>query len=328
VSLCDGCVARVQSGDAIGFWPPAEVETLPPAEERFHELFRAARILLKEGAEEDQIIPTLALANEIGQVTPHLVAERRRFIKIGKDEEAWSREANRFVRRYGSLRPVRTVDEILILERLPVSVEVENDPDQEVPEEVTVSVYAHRRLANPEHVASLYEKILAAAGIPHDEQRTGHMSFDFHSRSLIITIRNGSIVKRLNRPHPGFQIERASFPHPRLVQEFYRMLLGVPSGDGFARYLAARTRGGPPAAINLVPACVAFYLRGYGEIESRKEIHRLLNEHVLRETEKELPEEAYGSSETNQLWRDVSNPAKVGNPLGDAGYTLFWEGDE
>jgi hypothetical protein len=112
------------------------------------------------------------------------------------------------------------------------------------------------------------------------------------------------------------------------VQEFYRMLLGTPSGDGFTRHLALRTRGGPPTAANLVPACVAFYLREYGKIESRKEIHRLLNEHVLRETGKELPEEAYGSSETNQLWRDVRNHAKIGNPLMDAGYTLFWGGEE
>ena len=106
------------------------------------------------------------------------------------------------------------------------------------------------------------------------------------------------------------------------------MLLGSPSRDGFARHLAIRTRGGSPAATNLVPACVAYYLREYGEIENRKEIHRLLNEHVLRETSKKLPDEAYGSSETNQLWRDVSNHAKVGNPLMDAGYTLFWGGEE
>jgi hypothetical protein len=69
-------------------------------------------------------------------------------------------------------------------------------------------------------------------------------------------------------------------------------------------------------------------LRKYGKIESRKEIHRLLNEHVLCETRKALPEEAYGSSETNQLWTDASNPAKVGNPLMDAAHTLLWEGDE
>jgi len=303
-------------------------EKQPPfAEERFNELFRAARTLLKQDAEEDQIIPTLALAHQIGQGVLHLVAERTRFATIGEDTEAWDKEADRFVHRYGSLRPVRVVEGVLILERLPVSVAVEDDPNQEVPREVTISVYSHRRLAKPEHVAYRYEKTLAVAGISHDEQRTGHMSFDFHGRSLLITIRNGSRGESLDGPD-GFRLVETSFPHPWLVQEFYRILLGSPSGDGFVRRLASRTRGGPPLAINLVPACVAVYLRGYGKIESRKEVHRLLNEHVLGETAKELPEEAYGSSETNQLWRDVSNHAKVGGPLSDAGYTLFWEGYE
>jgi hypothetical protein len=328
VTLCDDCVQRWRSRGTISYWLPTEEVSPPPAEERFDELFRAARMLLEIRAEEDQIIPTLALANEIGQEVSHLVAARARFVKIGGDGEAWNNEANKFVRRYGSLRPVRVVDGMLILERLPVSVTVENDPDDEVLHEVTISVYAHRRLAKPDHVASLYEKTLRAAGLPHDEQRTGHLGFDFHNRSLRITIRNGSIAERLDRPRPTFRIDKAPFPHPRIVQEFYRMLLGSPSGDGFARHLAIRTRGGPPAAEHLVPACVAFYLRAYGEIRSRKEIHRLLNEHVLRESGKQLPEEAHGSSETNQLWRDVNNHAKIGNPLMDAGYTLFWEGEE
>jgi len=328
VPLCDECVERWRSRGAISYWLPTEEIPPPPAEERFDELFRAARMLLKEGAEEDQIIPTLALANEIGQGVSHLVAARTRFVKIREDREAWNNEADKFVRRYGSLRPVRVVDRILILERLPVSVVVEDGPDDDDLQAVTISVYAHRRLAKPEHVASFYEKTLTAAGIPHNEQRTGHLSFDFHGRSLTITIRNGSIAEWVNRPRFGYRVDEVPFPHPRIAREFYRMLLGSPSGDGFARHLATRTRGGPPAAGNLVPACVAFYLRAYGEIANRKEIHGLLNEHVLRETGKELPEEAFGSSETNQLWRDVNNHAKIGNPLMDAGYTLFWEGEE
>jgi len=66
-------------------------------------------------------------------------------------------------------------------------------------------------------------------------------------------------------------------------------------------------------------------LREHGKIESRKEIHRLLNEYVLCETPKTLPEEAYGSSETNQLWRDARDHDKVRNPLYDAGSTLFFQ---
>jgi hypothetical protein len=49
---------------------------------------------------------------------------------------------------------------------------------------------------------------------------------------------------------------------------------------------------------------VAFFLRTYGGMEGRKEINRLLNEHVLRDTRRSL---AVGYSETasNQVWRDI-----------------------
>jgi hypothetical protein len=304
------------------------LERPPSAEERFDELFKAAKILLELDAEEDQIIPTLALANQIGEGVWHLVAERTRFVKVGEDGEAWNKEMDNFVRRYRSLRPVRVIDGVLILERLPVSIEVEYDPDNEVPEEVVLRVYAHQRLAEPEDVTFRYEKALEDAGIAHDEKRTAHMSFDYYGRSLILMMRPGSIAKELEPPERGWQIDTTSFPHPRLVQTFYSMLLGAPSGEGFRKELAIRTRGGPTEAINLVPACVAYYLRKYGKIYSRKEIHRLLNKHVLCETQKTLPEKGYSNSETNQLWRDVNDRAKVGNPLSYAAYILFLEGDE
>ena len=111
------------------------------------------------------------------------------------------------------------------------------------------------------------------------------------------------------------------------MQGFYEMLLGKPSGDGFYKRLATRTRGPAPSADNLISACVAFYLRNNGKIQSRKEIHRLLNEHVLRETHKSIPEVTYPTSESNQLWDDVNNPTKVRNPLFDVERTFHREGD-
>ncbi len=40
---------------------------MPPPVKRFADLFKAAQVLLREGvAEEDQIYPTLAFANELG----------------------------------------------------------------------------------------------------------------------------------------------------------------------------------------------------------------------------------------------------------------------
>ena len=73
---------------------------------------------------------------------------------------------------------------------------------------------------------------------------------------------------------------------------------------------------------------MAFFLRKYGDIGSRKEIQGLLNEYILCETHKRLPDDPGDPSRTTQLWRDVNNHAKVGNPLMDAAYTLWWEGGE
>ena len=148
----------------------------------------------------------------------------------------------------------------------------------------------------------------------------GRMSFYLFDSHLTISIERGVI-------YWNFRAEATPFPTPRIVQGFYEMLLGKPSGDGFYKHLATRTRGPAPSADNLIPACVAFYLRNSGKIQSRKEIHRLLNRHVLRETHKVLPEEGYSSSETVQLWRDVDNPAKVLKPLFDVERTLYKEGD-
>src|SRR4051812_3810769 len=68
VAICDSCTDRLRTGGAISYWAPSEEEPLPLPEERFEELFKAARVLLREGVtEEDQIYPTLAFTNELGQ---------------------------------------------------------------------------------------------------------------------------------------------------------------------------------------------------------------------------------------------------------------------
>jgi hypothetical protein len=323
VPLCGSCAHRVSVGDAgVSHWQPTENELPAPPEERFDELFRAARILLNEGvADENQIIPTLALANELGQGLSEPIAAKERLKGAVKSNKSWEHETAEFVSRYGSLRPVWIVDDVLILERLPISVVVDKDSGTGVVEEVTITVYAQRQLAEPRYVGSRYEEVLESAHLPHDESKTARLGFTFQERHLVIT------VQRVNdKAAPTWQGTLA-FPHPRVVQEFYRMLIGKFSGDGFARYLAARERGGAPLPDNLIPACVAFYLREYGEIGGRKEVHRLLDEHVLANTWKKLPQDGYGSSATYQLWKDVNNPAKVGNPLMDVAYTL-WSGGQ
>ena len=54
--LCEGCANRLLVRGNISYWLPAEDELPESPEERFADLFKAARTLLKKGVtEEDQI---------------------------------------------------------------------------------------------------------------------------------------------------------------------------------------------------------------------------------------------------------------------------------
>ena len=328
VLLCVACTTRVVAGAGWDYRLPTKEDSPLSVEERFGELFKAARVLLEENAEENQIIPTLALADHLCHGVPRLVREKERLVGVWGDERIWDEEADRFARRFGGLKLVRVVQGVLILERRPVFIAIGYSVTTKNPQEVIINVYAHRALAEPKRVAFMYDEELSSAGIPCDEQRAGNLSFDFHDRSLVIGVSPGTVVERTTVtegytvPQPGWRIDKAAFPHPQIVQDFYSMLR-----HRFARELATRTTGPVTEADNFVPACVAFILREYG-LKGRKEPQKLLNKHVLPNSWKKLPEDGYGSSATKQLWDDVNNHAKVGGPLMDAMWTLFYEGHE
>jgi hypothetical protein len=349
-------------------------EESPPTEQRFEELFKAARTLFKEGVgQEDLIIPTLAFANDASQDIPafwaapeedhevplpgpvaapretqeaqetqedmsvlekkrlmallerlaercrsekaQLVREKQLLVDAEGDAEAWESRVAGFIREFDNMRPVRIVDGILFLERLPISIGINRfSPESDV--KVSIKVYGHPRPAKPEEARALYEKELSNAGISESQTQMQHADMRFvflNPSSLIINI--GPKLNLVDE-QAAAQSRASYYPHPWLVQEFYRALLGRPSKEGFARYLTGRQRGGAPEAHTLIPACVAYYLRAYlaayGEKHDRKKIHRLLNRHVLCETWKTLPEGEYDSVEVNQLWRDVG---KVAAPL-------------
>jgi hypothetical protein len=85
VPLCEDCSDRLLGGGTIAYSPPTEKAALPPPEKRFADLFKAAQVLLREGiAEEDQIYPTLAFANELGQGLVDFIEERNVLSRPGK----------------------------------------------------------------------------------------------------------------------------------------------------------------------------------------------------------------------------------------------------
>jgi hypothetical protein len=322
VLLCVRCIGSARSGADWGYRLPTKEDSPLPLPGGFDELFKAAKVLLEDNAGENQIIPTLALANHLCHGVPRLVREKERLVGVWGDERTWHEEADRFARRFGGLRPFRVARGVLVLERQPVSIAIDHSVADGTPVAVVMSVYPHQTtLAEPKDVASLYGKRLSDAGISCDEERTGNLSFYFRNDRLELDITPGTTTEREDEHQPGWRTHKASFPHPRLVQKLYTALR-----EKFAQDLATRLSSYAPEAEKLVPACVAFFLRRYG-MAGRKKIHQALNEYVLRENSQKLPE-GYSNSKERQLWRLVNNAAVVRDPLIDASWTLFWEGYE
>jgi hypothetical protein len=311
------------AGEAVAYFSPIEDEPSPLPEVRFAELFKAARVLLKEGiAEEDQIYPTLAFANELGQGLVDFIEEKERLVSAWKDgSESWAEAVYEFSWRHPSLRPIKVVDGVVIRERVPVDVRIHKYPiqDVEVPRVAVLTVYPHKRPPTPEQVAARYDKELSVARIPHTTSNKGRFEFSFEDGYLLMEVHH----TRTSIPpeHMGtvFRDGKPEFPHPRLVEAFYKMLVGTTSGDGFARHLVTRRRGPAPASDTVIPACVAFFLRDYGGMKEGVEAHRLLKEHVLRAHWKTLPE-GHSDSASTQLWRDAD---KAKNKLLAAAYALY-----
>jgi hypothetical protein len=308
---CGSCAANEVFKGLKDGWS-SERKPLPP-KQRFEALCEAARALLKEGVgHEDLVIPTLAFANGVGEGYVDLAdAQRRLLVAEQQGAERWEAEVDRFVRACPTFRPNGVVDGVVMLERLSVSVKIHNyaHPEIVMPKMVTGEVSPSFRMTKPEHVAALYERVLTSAGIPCTEGLRGAMRWRFNKfpgHRLLIDVEHSygseARVEHLAQMYPG---GKPVFSHPSTIREYYKMLMGKPEGPGFAPHLVGRSRGYAPAADTVVPACVAAYLRYNGGIEGRKEIHGLLNEHVLCGTWKVLPEKGYSSSAVNQLWRDV-----------------------
>ncbi len=208
-----------------------------------------------------------------------------------------------------------------MLRRIPVSVSVRYyEKEDATPCDMVVTVFQSAKTPTPELVAKEYETALSENGVLWSKRsplppRTEH-TFDDESLNIVvypgwtpkpptkegpkpIRVRNIGDLLEYGAILPSQWIENLVFPPPRWIKNYYEALLDM---DECKRF---RGRPGPPPEPdNLIPACVASLLQFWTR-RSRKEVHKLLNEHVLRETWKKLPEGGYSSSATNKLWRDA-----------------------
>jgi hypothetical protein len=283
--FCAECLRRLGEGERLYLLFTSEYESPSPPEEGFWRLFKAARVLMREGiSDEDQILPTLVFAHEIDRG-----AARGRAATTYENTGLMPHEWN----------TVKTVDGIGILEEVPIRADIlvkHPPPDKEaerVPQGVLIQVSFHKKAVEPRDVGSIYAERLTAKGMRFGSAPSGSIDYEFVGNRLYLTI-------KLKKELP---VGGSIFPSPQLVDAFYRGLK-----KGFGKRLTTHGKqfviGNHLGVSNLIPASVAFLLRASGGIKSQKEIHRLLNDQVFGE--QKFHEDGYAStSEVVQLRENV-----------------------
>jgi hypothetical protein len=281
-------------------------ESEEPPEVRFAGVFKAARVLLEDGADEDRVFPTLAWAGlEVRDSGGKRAEVREALAEASGNPEECERLTRDLLEGTGRISPIEVVGGVLVLERVPVAVKVWEGPEPEV----WIEVMPRSKLASPAEVASAYEQTMKERELRCDEERVISLTAFLTEHHLRLIIR-----PMFMGIHMGDGPPDGLFPSPGLVGNTSRGLL---EGGGLGEHLRGRNSGRGWKPETLVPAIVAFFLRTYGGMVGRKEVHKLINERVLDPARKgnvphlqRLPEEGMSASVSNQLWENAKRAHK------------------
>lgn len=308
--LCEGCQKRlleqVQELNYLSYWPPTREEPRPLPEVAFKELFGAARTLFRRGiAQEELIIPTLAFANRASAL-PELKTLRDQFSEVGNSDTLRDQFSTDFYQRFRGLLPVSASDELLILRRVPMFLNAARYSETTVVKEVVIDVFM--RSVKPEEVAERYERWLVGEGLAYDKSSQGTFGWEFSDAYLAMTIGPGKELNEDQVARMSLVGRRLVFPPPQLVAELYSSLKGSVSSRkfrGIAYALDGRQSGPVASPDNLIPACVAWYLREPGRIRDKHRLALLLNQHLLAPCGKR----EVGVTSDNALWKNIDKVA-------------------
>jgi hypothetical protein len=264
-----------------------------PPEERFSELFSAARALVQEGIEDENVIyPTIALANAVGYDLDlaKLKAQIVYQWDSQKTRDALARDLAR--RCNGGLQPVgRSEEGSLLVASVPAAASLEYYQGTQIPEQVDLRMVPHRaptgtrsEVYAADRAVASYKVAMAAAGIPHDNN-TGQGPVDsyFESGVVHVTIRHSEWpLDQANHVPIVFSNRMPIFPHPDLVRNLCLAYLKGPNSSGFLRFLKPRKAGRSSDFGNQIPGCVAALLRDDGDLQWPS-VRRLLNQQKIFE---------------------------------------------
>ncbi len=263
-------------------------------EKQYARLFKAARVLLEDrGADEDEIFPTLRLASAMG--------------------------APRFRLQHRRVQMTRVVGEVPILRRRAFTAYAYKgiQPSASDPvRAIYVVVSPSKRNTTADDVARAYGKVLEREDLAWGTSG-GQVSHLFYDSDLLQL----EVVE--NDPFKPDLAPR-SWPSPAIVGAYAGAVLDE-AGEG----LVLRKRGGEMSTDNLILAMVARTLADAvprkGRRINRKEVHRLLNSHVLRGAPwRKLLDES-NADDVRALWRNVEKVGRMENFYGMNGPMTFSE---
>jgi hypothetical protein len=249
-------------------------------EKRYARLFKAARVLLEDRqAGEEEIFPTLRLASEMS--------------------------APRFRFRFSRVKMVRVVGEVPILRRRAFTACAYRGEQPSASDPILaiyVVVSPSKRKTTADDVAEAYGKVLEREDLARGYSG-GQVWHLFYSSDLLQ-------LQVKENDQFTFNPARRSWPSPALVGSYAGAVLDE-AGEG----LVLRKRGGELSPDNLTLAVVARILADAvprrGNKTNRKEVHRLLNSHVLCAAPWRKSLDDGNPGDVRALWRNVEKVARM-----------------
>jgi hypothetical protein len=164
------------------------------------------------------------------------------------------------------------------------------------------------RSVTTDEVAEHYERWLVEEGLAYDESSQGTFGWRGSDACLAMTVGSGKELNEGQVARMSLSGRQPVFPPPQLVAALYESLKGSVNSRrfrGFAYALGGRQSGRAASPDNLIPACVAWYLRETGGISDKPRLARLLNQHLLAPCGKTY----IGVTSDNAVWKNIDKVA-------------------
>jgi hypothetical protein len=255
--------------------------------DRCDTVFWAAQMLQKSDVtDEAEIVATLAFAAH----------SKHENLRDEKNRVTFSRN---FARKYPSFELVRFVEDVPVIRLRKAVAEVIRYAGSELPRRVRLRILS--KFADPDEVATLYQRVLVRENLPVFADSRGSVSFGYEDAHLVVDVgpREEIHFTRLRQFAEYPQTIRFSFPMSSVIAALCEALVGIPRKPGrdgskemFAVGLGDHGRSNPKKPHTTIPACVAWYLGEREENRQPKEgrlrpkdrrprVAKMLNRHLF-----------------------------------------------